>query len=221
MNELMSIETAIRDEISKSKTSWIRLGELLDQARKQHGEDDKAFGRWCEQREFELNRSTLLKYRTAWKEYSTAEHVPQETLNDYLTWSKIASLNQVQKPKVLAFIAEVAAKGEKVTRKDILEWINQTRTKGLAPPPPPLTKEELEKEIRRAKAEKAMAEKTQGYYETLVREMQKLLDGEDYKLVRSCLHPDREAEPERKQRAFTVWQKLHDTVTECYRKVFK
>ena len=68
-------------------------------------ESDPAFGKWCKEQEFGVGRSTLLQQRIAWKEWIAAGHVPQENLTDYKAWSRIASLNHIQKPRVLERLA--------------------------------------------------------------------------------------------------------------------
>ena len=105
-NELMNIAEEIRQELKKSTTSWIRLGEMLDRARHSPGmESDTAFGKWCKEQEFGVGRKSLFGYRAAWKEYSAVQHVGQEKLADLVAWSRIASLNHVQKPRVLERLA--------------------------------------------------------------------------------------------------------------------
>jgi hypothetical protein len=216
-NELMSIAAEIREEINKSSTSWMRLGELLDKARKQHGEDDKAFGRWCQNQGFGKSPRTLHHYRSAWKEYSSKPHVAEKNLTDYLAWSSIASLNHVQKPRVLERLEK--AEGP-VTRRNVLEWIDQTRTQAKPPKEPALNKDELKKAIKQAKAREAMADKTEKYYQEMVREIRDLMNDPDYKLIRSCLHTDKEADPDRKHKAFQVWQQFNDKIEGIVRKVF-
>lgn len=216
-NELMNISAEIHQEINKAKTSWIRLGELLDQARKKHGENDKAFGKWCDEQGFEIGKSQLWNYRTAWLQYSAIDHDRQEKLDDLISWRRIAALNHVQKPRVLKKLEQAEGK---VTRRDVVLWIDQTRTQAKPAKDQPMNKAEAEKALKRAKARESTAEKTQQYYDSMVREFRDLINSDDYKLIRSCLHSDREAEPERKNRAFAAFQKLNETVEATVVQVF-
>ena len=217
-NELMSIAAEIREEINKSSTSWIRLGELLDKAKKAPGmHDKKAFGKWCDQQEFGVGRRSLLTWRDAWQEYSVAQHAAQQKLTDFTTWSRIASLNHVQKQRVL----ERLEKAENtVSRRIVLEWIDQTRTQAKPPKEPAMNKDELKKAIKQAKAKEAMADKTEKYYQDLVREIRDLMNSDDYKMIRSCLHPDREVDADRKNKAFSAFQKFSEKCDQIVRKVF-
>ena len=105
-NELMNIAEEIRQELKKSTTSWIRLGEMLDRARHSPGmESDTAFGKWCKEQEFGVGQSQLWNYRAAWLEYSGLDHDRQEKLTDLISWRRIAGLNHLQKPRVLERLA--------------------------------------------------------------------------------------------------------------------
>ncbi len=68
-------------------------------------ESDTAFGKWCKEQEFGVTPNTLSQYRGAWREYSGMGHDPQQKLTDYKSWRYIASLNHVQKPRVLERLA--------------------------------------------------------------------------------------------------------------------
>jgi flagellar biosynthesis regulator FlbT len=217
-NELMSIAAEIREEINKSSTSWMRLGELLDKAKKAPGmEDNKAFGKWCDEQNFQVGRNNLFRYREAWREYSVVDQDQQQKLTDYNSWVKIASLNHVQKPRVLKRLEQADGK---VTRKTVLEWIDQTRTQAKPPKEPAMNKDELKKAIKQAKAKEAMADKTEKYYQDLVREIRDLMNSDDYKMIRSCLHPDREVDADRKNKAFSAFQKFSEKCDQIVRKVF-
>ena len=123
---------------------------MLDRARKSPGmESDQAFGKWCKEQEFGVTPNTLSQYRGAWREYSGMGHDPQQKLTDYKSWRYIAGLNHVQKPKVLERLAKAQGK---VTRRDVLAWIDQTRVQPEAPKPKKMTKAELEKALKRAEA---------------------------------------------------------------------
>jgi len=215
-NELMNIAEEIRQELKKSTTSWIRLGEMLDRARHSPGmESDPAFGKWCKEQEFGVGRQALLHYRLSWQEF-TANHDLQEKITDYNAWSRIASLNHIQKPRVLERLAKAQGK---VTRRDVLAWIDQTRVQPEAPKPKKMTKAELEKALKRAEAAENSAARLQQYYESLIREMGAMVNGETHKLIRSVLHSDREVEQERKDKAFDAWQKFHDKILQVVSKV--
>ena len=67
-------------------------------------ESDQAFGKWCKEQEFGVGRQALLHYRLSWQEF-TANHDLQEKITDYNAWSRIASLNHIQKPRVLERLA--------------------------------------------------------------------------------------------------------------------
>jgi len=67
-------------------------------------ESDTAFGKWCKEQEFGVNRPALFKYRTAWQEF-TRSHENGEKLTDYNSWSAISGLNHLQKPRVLERLA--------------------------------------------------------------------------------------------------------------------
>jgi hypothetical protein len=217
-NELMSIAAEIREEINKAQTSWMRLGELLDKARKAPGmEDKKAFGKWCDEQEYGISTNTLYRYRSAWEEYSVRGPVHGQKIKDYRSWSRICKLNHVHKQRVLELLEK--AEGP-VSRPTIAKWIDQTRTQAKPPKEPALNKDELKKAIKQAKAREAMADKTEKYYQEMVREIRDLMNDPDYKLIRSCLHTDKEADPDRKHKAFQVWQQFNDKIEGIVRKVF-
>lgn len=212
--DLMNIAEEIRKELQQSSTSWIRTGALLDQARKAKGEDDRAFGQWCDKQGFTVGRAQLFRYRASWKEWSTVSHETQEKINDLYAWRCIASLNHLQKARVLERLAQADGK---VTRKDVLQWIDETRTQPKPLQAVKLSEVDLKKALKRAEAREAMAEKTQHYFESCMNELHEFMQSKDYKQIRSALHPDREVAIERKNEAFSALQNFEKLFAKTYK----
>lgn len=124
----------------------------------------------------------------------------------------------MQKARVLERLEKAE---NKVTRKTVLDWIEQTRTGPKKANETISDKEELKKAIKQAKAREATADKAREYFESMMREILSFVRSDDFRIIRSALHPDREVDPDRKHKAFTALQGFGEKIEEIASKALQ
>ena len=111
-----------RDEGGARQTTEgvMRIGLALSLARKEHGEDDKAFGQWCKEKLPWLNQRMAHRFRTVAEYWSTQTHVSGDTSLSHVSVRALTAVAQLKdEPELQAGLTQFISEGESFASSDI------------------------------------------------------------------------------------------------------
>lgn len=192
--------------------TWKLAGEVLLEARDLFP-GDREFGQWIKSQEFAEPQPTLNRWTHAYH-FAHTPGYGQIACDDV---HALAQLDQFNSRQIQEIASEAKEQGiDAITRRNLKPLLIDLGFR--EPPPPPVVwsenekirgqLKELDRRMEVARDAQKKANDSRRRYEALTAKHQPLLTLDEFKLVRSCLHPDRDVSKEKLNKAFALFNKL-------------